>query len=171
MSTATRIALPLVLALAAAPLAGCLGIDDGDPSSAESESTGEAVSALAADCENGANGFFDIPDNLTGTMERQMILPSTGRGGLEVTIQAATVAGTRRGWALLTGPTIPGDKVWMNWSLDGGDTTHVKCGPFTVTKPNMSKTSAAKRTSTDTQYVFQACGQAVGASQRCTTWW
>jgi hypothetical protein len=173
MNTIKRTALPLALASAATLFGGCIGTDpgdDGDSSTAGSSPTDEAVSALASDCENGANGFIDISDSLSGHVERSSPLDSNARGGLEVTLQSGIVAGTRRGWAKITGPTTPGDQVWMDWTRNSGS-TWLRCGPFTVGNPNMTKTSAAKRTSSLTSYQFRACGWAIGGSPHCTTWW
>ncbi|GAA3761436.1 hypothetical protein GCM10022225_53850 [Plantactinospora mayteni] len=124
----------------------------------------------AADCERGANGFRDIPDTLRGT---QAVAPVTLPGGPVVRLYYGTVAGAQRGWAMIDGGTFARDRVWLNWSLDGGANIHVQCGPFLVDATGSTKTSAAKTTSGNANYRFQACGQSFPYATpfQCTAWW
>ena len=150
---------------ATAMFGGCVGAPP-DGQAGDDESTGEAASALASDCEAGANGFVDISDSLSGTVRRSVEADRS----LAITLQTATIAGAQRGFAKISGPTQRGDLVWMNWSLDGGHTVHVQCGPFAVDATNHSKTSASKITNPSPQYVFQACGAPHGGRTACTGW-
>jgi hypothetical protein len=124
------------------------------------------ASATAAQCEHGANGFVDIPDTLSGTVQRSVSLGA----GVTVTLQSGTVSGHQRGWAKISGSTFPGDLVWMDWTTNGG-ASWLQCGPFSVGGFNKTKTSAAKTTSSSSTYQFRACGTGVGLANRCTSWW
>ena len=73
------------------------------------------VTASPADCEGGANGFRDIPDDLVGQLVGAEWEIDLGND-VYVSLRSGTVAGTQRGWALIEGATIPGDKVWMDWT-------------------------------------------------------
>lgn len=166
MITIKQGSLVVALLSIAAMLGGCVGAQPEDDGAADDESTGEATSALASDCERGANGFVDISDRLSGTVRRNVEADRS----LTITLQTATIAGAQRGFAKISGPTLRGDMVWMNWSLDGGHTTRVQCGPFAVDGTNLTKTSAAKITNPSSLYVFQACGAARGSRTACTSW-
>lgn len=161
--------VPITLASAVTMLGACVepapGTDGDDPA-AGSEPTSEVTSALASDCENGANGFIDISDSLSGTVQRSVALAF----GLTATLQSGTVAGLQRGWAKISGPTIAGDRIWMDWTQDSGQ-HWLRCGPFSVDGANLTKTSAAKKTENIDSYQFRACGQPVGEKSHCTTWW
>lgn len=129
------------------------------------------ASATAAECERGANGFVDIPDNLWGAQ------PSPASNyiinfvtGAQITLNYGTVAGAQRGWARIGGDTRPGDRVWLEWTWNGGANI-LQCGPFTVTQAATPKTSAAKNTSSSTAWRFRACGNIVGYASTCTAWW
>jgi hypothetical protein len=126
------------------------------------------ASASAAACEGGANGFIDISDDLSGNVARSLYLGA----GVTITLQYGNVAGAQRGWAKISGSTLNGDLVWMDWTTNGG-ASWLQCGPFVVDRGNgTSKTSAAKRTSSSTSYKFRACGKLLGGSTtKCTTWW
>jgi len=133
--------------------------------------------ATAAQCSGGANGFVDISDSLTGTNASVSGNPMTHLDGLNVNaaLQFGTVAGAQRGWAHIWGSTINGDQVWMDWSEDGGSTVHVRCGPWVVGSTGMSKTSAAKATSSSNLRRFRACARLMFAAglgpTHCTGWW
>jgi hypothetical protein len=135
------------------------------------------ASATAADCENGANGFIDIPDNLTGarapTGNNPRILTGSGANTIEVRLEYGTVSGRQRGWAHLyprgDRRLLSGDQVWMDWTTNNG-ASWLQCGPFTAGNLQ-SKTSAAKTTSSDPNYRFRACARLVGFSTQCTDWW
>ncbi|GAA2702614.1 hypothetical protein GCM10010412_100750 [Nonomuraea recticatena] len=93
--------------------------------------------------------------------------------GVEVTLERDTVGwgGREYGFAKIKGNTGPYDNIWMDWTRDGGR-TWLQCGPFQVGGYNLSKTSAAKYTSSDANYQFRACGSvAYNHVVICTTWW
>lgn len=155
--------------LAGSTLGGCAG---DDPIEAE-ESTSENTSALASDCEGGANGFIDIPDDLVGTSKpRSVVVAKAGSLPLVVaSLEVGVVAGAQRGWALIGGITLPGDRVWMDWTANGGR-NWLQCGPFEVSRNIMLKTSAAKRTNPiSSLWQFRACGRRPGLAAQCTDWW
>ncbi|MBP2579564.1 hypothetical protein J3A78_000042 [Streptomyces sp. PvR006] len=123
--------------------------------------------ASPADCEGGANGFVDIPDNLSGTVGTQRTIG----GGTRISIQYATLGGVQRGWAKIDGWTLPGDKVWMDWTTNGGS-SWLQCGPFVVGAQDTPKTSAAKNTTSSSAWKFRACAALAPAGPPlCTNWW
>ena len=61
------------------------------------------VTASPADCEGGANGFRDIPDDLMGELVGAEWEIDLGFD-VYVSLRYGTVAGTQRGWALIDGP-------------------------------------------------------------------
>ncbi|MFI9824315.1 hypothetical protein ACIHFC_28220 [Streptomyces sp. NPDC052013] len=124
--------------------------------------------ATAAQCQNGANGFIDISDDASGTVVRSIDMGA----GRTVTLHHGNIRGLQRGWAKISGTTVNGDLVWMDWTTNGGS-KWLQCGPFAVDRgPGTSKTSAAKTTSTDKNYRFRACGYLKNAGQtKCTSWW
>ncbi|GAA0664261.1 hypothetical protein GCM10010193_14500 [Kitasatospora atroaurantiaca] len=118
--------------------------------------------ASAADCSHGANGFVDISDNASGTVQR-----SVSHFGDTITLQSAG----GHGFAKIEGATTSSESVWMDWTQDGGR-TWLQCGPFQVDKGNgSSKTSAAKATSSNSAYMFRACGYTQDGVITCTSWW
>lgn len=119
-----------------------------------------------AQCENGANGFIDISDSATGTVQRSVSLGF----GVTAQLHSGSVSGAQRGWAKIVGSTISGDQIWMDWTTNGGS-SWLQCGPFSVSSAGATKTSAAKTTSSSSLYLFRACGRAVGGSTQCTAWW
>jgi len=122
----------------------------------------------AGDCENGANGFVDIPDDLEGTVAKSVDLGD----GVIVTLEYGTVAGHQRAWARISGSTTRGDGVWMYWTTDSGWSNRVVCGPFLVDAAGQSKTSAAKTTNRSPKWQFNACGNHPHDDmQICTGWW
>ncbi|REE95040.1 hypothetical protein [Thermomonospora umbrina] len=133
-----------------------------------SAAPGPITPASAADCENGANGFVDIPDTLSGTVRRTVHLNTETR----VELQSGTIGGVTRGWGKILGHTLYGDMVWMDWTRDGGS-TWIQCGPFAVGGLGQTKTTAAQRTSSSTTWRFRACGmfREFPSSLKCTTWW
>ena len=142
----------------------------GAPLNSDSDDPAEPVQLTeqtAAQCENGANGFIDISDSLVGTRVKPILDLGSG---VSVTLESGTVAGAQRGWARIHGSTIAGDQVWMDWTTNNGS-SWLQCGPFTVGFSGMSKTSAAKKTSSSTSYRFRACGRLVGSSSKCIIWW
>jgi hypothetical protein len=125
------------------------------------------ASAAASDCEHGANGFVDIPDNLGGTVARSI----TPFPQWTINLEYGTIAGKQRGFARFRGKTVPGDQIWMDWSQNGGP-SWMQCGPFTVSSLFAPKTSAAKQTNPSPNWVFRACGRGAGSTRvYCTTWW
>ncbi|MBV9688995.1 MAG: hypothetical protein JO202_04705 [Ktedonobacteraceae bacterium] len=126
-----------------------------------------AIPHTASDCEGGANGFVDISDSLSGTVQRSVDMGA----GVTVTLESGQVKGAQRGWAKISGQTLQNDQVWMDWTTDGGS-TWLQCGPFYVDHDGYSKTSAAKNTSSDPNYQFRACGSLAGVGDvKCTSWW
>ncbi len=120
------------------------------------------AAASAADCAGGANGFADISDNASGTVQR-----SASRDGDTITLQSTG----GRGFAKIEGTTRSGESVWMDWTRDGGR-TWLQCGPFPVDKgDNSSKTSPSKATSSDPNYRFRACALTLDQAITCTDWW
>ncbi|WP_035844596.1 hypothetical protein [Kitasatospora azatica] len=120
------------------------------------------AAASAADCAGGANGFHDISDTASGTVQR-----SAFHQGDTITVQSAGGSG----FAKLEGQTRGGESVWMDWTRDGGH-TWLQCGPFGVDHgDNSSKTSAAKPTSSDPNYRFRACALTLDQAITCTDWW
>jgi hypothetical protein len=146
-----------------------VGGADCDADEALAEDFGQWRTGPSSGCEGGRNGFVDIRDDLSGTVARTLHLGSN----VTVTLEYGTVAGAQRGWAKISGSTSPGDQVWMDWTLDGGHSVHVKCGPFSVDAAGHSKTSAAQTTSSDPKWRFRACGKrpALGIDSQCTDWW
>lgn len=126
------------------------------------------VPASAADCEGGRNGFRDIPDNASGVGRGSVGLP--GDRGISVSLETADFGDGQRGFAHLTGNLGTGDAVWMDWTRDGGQ-NWIQCGPFWNGAGKSQLTSAAQRTSSDTNWRFRACGQQDEAGIRCTNWW
>ncbi|MGP4052337.1 hypothetical protein [Streptomyces sp. 2A115] len=124
--------------------------------------------ATAADCEGGANGFIDISDDASGSVVRSVDMGA----GRAVTLHRGNIRGLDRGWAKISGTTVNGDLVWMDWTTNNGS-TWLQCGPFAVNRgAGTSKTSAAKTTSSSSSYRFRACGYLKNAGQtKCTSWW
>ncbi|MEU0681948.1 hypothetical protein [Streptomyces albogriseolus] len=127
-----------------------------------------SAQAAASDCEGGRNGFVDISDDASGTVVRSVDMGA----GRSVTLHYGTIRGVQRGWAKISGTTVNNDLVWMDWTTDGGS-TWLQCGPFAVDRgPGTSKTSAAKSTSSNSNYRFRARGYLKNAGQtKCTSWW
>ncbi|MBV9021109.1 MAG: hypothetical protein JO125_06815 [Chloroflexi bacterium] len=118
------------------------------------------------DCGGGVNGFEDISDNASGTVERSADLGN----GVFITLEVSDIRGTQRGWAKIHGNTQPGDQVWMDWTTDGGS-TWIQCGPWPVNTAGDSKTSAAQRTDPSPSWRFRAGGNRAGMPSQVTDWW
>jgi hypothetical protein len=144
----TRARKPLTAVLAAALLAGTLGILTPAP----------AAHAAASDCEGGRNGFVDISDEAYDMQARAVTLWSEG---INISVQC--------GWARIAGDVLPGNSVWLDWTRDGGR-TWLQCGPF-VSRNGENKTSAAQRTSTDANWKFRACGSTRTGIHCTSPWW
>jgi len=143
---------------------GCATDEVGPPI----EDTSEAASPLDVDCEFGANGFIDISDSRSGTVQRSASLGF----GVTISVQSGTVSGLQRGWAKISGDTIVDDQIRMDWTIDAGAHIKVLCGPFSVGGLSQSKTSAAKTTSSSSSWQFRACGRLAGVTPyTCTSWW
>ena len=131
--------------------------------------------ALAArsDCERGANGFRDIPDNTTGVQAGpadKLLRPSDPQGLVgRISLRAVRIDNRIYGFAALAVPRA-GDDVWMDWTLNGKD-VHLQCGPFLATRDGFQLTSAAKVTDNSPTYRFRACGGGSGQAVQCTDWW
>src|SRR5215831_261826 len=91
MNLIKRTAIPFGLCSIAMMFGGCVGAEPGgdtDVSTAGAEPTSDVTEQLASDCEGGANGFIDISDSLSGTVQRTVALEF----GLTVTLQSGTVS-------------------------------------------------------------------------------
>jgi hypothetical protein len=120
------------------------------------------AAASPSDCAGGANGFVDVSDSASGTVQR-----SASHDGDTISLQSAG----GRGFAKIEGTTRSGESIWMDWTRDGGH-TWLQCGPFAVDHgDNSSKTSAAQVTSSDPNYRFRACGLTLDQAITCTDWW
>jgi len=87
-----------------------------------------------------------------------------------VMLMTGTVAGRQMAWARITNAHY-GDRVWLDWSANGG-MTWMQCGPFPVT----TATGVTKAAGLDPSLVFRACGDtpipAAGATRNaCTLYW
>lgn len=154
--------LPVMLFTVSAVLGGCL-----DMPSDTDDKTSEAAQSSSGDCEGGANGFIDISDSLSGTVQRSVDMGF----GVTVTLQSGTVAGAQRGWAKISGSTLAGDLVWMDWTQNSW-LNWVQCGPFAVGSDGHTKTSAAQRTNSSNAWQFRACGNLAGIGvSKCTSPW
>jgi hypothetical protein len=171
MRSIRRPALGWLVVVAAAPtLVACMSGDD-----VTEEPSGEISEASTGQCERGANGFRDIPDDQGGALVLNRGYPVTLDSRIDVKVVldwAYDDDGKQIAFAKIAGRTIAGDLVWMDWSRDHGR-TWIQCGPFIVSGTGASKTSAAKPTSTDPNYMFRACGRlgTSGPPSRCGAWW
>ncbi|MFB6653335.1 hypothetical protein ACFCZ4_26410 [Streptomyces microflavus] len=140
--------------------------------------------AAASDCTGGARGFRDHPDNASGDTDKPRRLDLGG--GVVITLEKGVYGDQQIGFGKISGPTRPGDKVWMDWRAAGWDDggrpewpvrPWLQCGPFTVQSHGQSLTTPFKRTSTDPDYQFRVCGSlATNGVVRCATkngvdWW
>ena len=159
MKTIKLAALPGPLLATAILLGGCVGAEP-EPAEATTEAAG------AADCENGANGFMDIPDDMSGTVRREVSLDSD----VNATLETGMIAGQQRVFARLSGSTVRGDVVSMDWTQDGGY-SWLQCGPFSVENNGEAETTPAKTVSSYPGNMYRACGRTMGGSYRCSAWW
>jgi len=111
--------------------------------------------ATAGDCQRGANGFVDIPNDQSG----RVVDPQEGSYTI-LTLQFANIAGANRGYAKLTTAAGPiffggGEQVWMDWSQDNG-ANWLQCRPFTARQGTDQNTSAAKNTDPSPRWKFRA---------------
>ncbi|GAA2440342.1 hypothetical protein GCM10010273_17800 [Streptomyces lavendulocolor] len=142
---------------------------------------GTAGSAQAApsDCTGGARGFRDHPDDASGDTHKPRRIEMGG--GIVITLEKGVYVGQQIAFGKISGPTFPGDKVWMDWKADGWDQggppgtairPWLQCGPFTVQRVGQSLTTPFKRTSTDPAYQFRVCGSLNSNHVvRCSEWW
>ncbi|MDQ0771553.1 hypothetical protein QF026_000019 [Streptomyces aurantiacus] len=140
-----------------------------------------AAQAAPADCTQGAKGFTDIPDSLSGT-------GVAGAGALSISnppavasyaMQTGNVGGTSMGWGVLStsasiwGPTARG-QVWMDVTNDNKQ-SWIQCGPFAVFSAGTRITTPAYPTSSSASRAFRVCAQvdSLGTSSgiTCTPWW
>jgi hypothetical protein len=87
-----------------------------------------------------------------------------------VELVTGTVDGRQMAWARIRAADY-GDRVWMDWSENGGR-TWVQCGPFLVT----GATYATRAHEIGPQWKFRACGDTPIAAQGsprndCTAFW
>jgi hypothetical protein len=129
--------------------------------------TGAApAQATIAQCTPPTNGFVNpINGNNAHVVYYFNALSTT------TSLQWKYVSGRQVGFAYLGGLTLPGDRVWMDWTRDGGR-TWIQCGPFSVTNVREGRRTYAKPTSSDPNYMFRACSRLVSEEiSRCTPWW
>ncbi|MEW2570368.1 hypothetical protein [Streptomyces sp. NPDC047070] len=130
--------------------------------------------ATAADCERGSNGFRDISDSTVGVPAGpgdQRLRPNDPQGLVgRISLRAVSIDNKIYGFAALAVPRT-GDDVWMDWTLDGGNSVAVQCGPFRAGRDGNQLTSAAKVTDNSSDYRFRACGGGGGQAVQCTDWW
>ncbi|WP_328844383.1 hypothetical protein [Streptomyces sp. NBC_00258] len=162
-----------VLASAAAVCALATGITVAQPA--------RPAQASADECTGGSHGFRDHPDNAEGDTAKPRRLDLGG--GVVITLEKGVYGDQQIGFGKISGPTRPGDKVWMDWKATGWDNggavlPWLQCGPFTVQNHGQSLTTPFKRTSTDPNYQFRVCGSlATNGTVRCATngngvdWW
>src|ERR1044072_6764477 len=62
----------------------------------------------AAQCTNGANGFANVAYNYSGGTVAQS---RTVASGVTVQLRFGLISGVQRGWARISGSTLPGDLV------------------------------------------------------------
>ncbi|MET8578264.1 hypothetical protein [Streptomyces sp. NPDC005012] len=128
--------------------------------------TASTAQASVAECSNGANGFVSIPYNKSGSVKTSVSL-----GRTTVQLHVGPISGKDYGWAKITGSTVKGDQVWLDWTTTGGN-GWLQCGPWSVQSDGAPNTSAAQVVKyTDSQWLFRACGKQVGGSSKCTAWW
>ncbi|GAA4635270.1 hypothetical protein GCM10023196_080090 [Actinoallomurus vinaceus] len=109
----------------------------------------------------------------TGTAGRAAIPPATvhGQGHAPVVrLLTGTVGGRPMAWAQITGARY-GDRVWLDWSRNNGQ-TWIQCGPFTTT----TATFASRAHEIGTRWRFRACGDTPRAAENfprdaCTGFW
>jgi len=170
MNTIDKALRPFLCAITI-PLASACAAEMGQETEpAAGEQAGQSEEALASDCENGANGFVDIRDDLSGTIVRTVDLGL----GVTVNLESKTINGVQRGFAKISGDTFPNDKVWMDWTTTWratGKFGWLQCGPFNVDDFGLSKTSAAQATSRLNTWRFRACGALDGGPSLCSSWW
>jgi hypothetical protein len=131
-----------------------------------SVTTAAPAEAAPADCLNGANGFVNTPSSVPGAQTaRSRSLGS----GVSVELRYGTISGVQRGWARIVGAYVSTDRVWMDWSTNGG-ASWIQCGPFDA---GSRQFTPAQRTSSSTQWVFRACGRLIPPNTQslCTAWW
>jgi hypothetical protein len=146
----------------------CAAVEDGDENGQAGDEELDEIESRAQ-CEGGANGFRDIPDTLRASRVYSINLGPDTRYP-RATLYHGIVGGVQRGWAMIEGSTHTGDLVWMDWTKDGGR-TWIQCGPFPVDDNGWTKTSAAQRTNSSTNWRFRACGRAHGLYSQCGAWW
>ncbi|HWL86297.1 MAG TPA: hypothetical protein VNO21_10870 [Polyangiaceae bacterium] len=166
---AVAMTLMMAGALGCAGETGQSAEDVKDTDSTTSSTSELSVSPMSAgDCIHGANGFVDISDSLSGVVRRQVDV----FGSTHITLETATINGRTRGFAKLSGVTVPGDSVWMDWTVTNFRSGWLQCGPFVVQVQNRSYTSAAKETNPSPDWRFRACAQLVPDNRVvCTDPW
>jgi hypothetical protein len=122
--------------------------------------------ATIAQCTPPTNGFVNPINGDNARVVYYFNAQST-----TTSLQWKYVSGRQVGFAYLGGLTLPGDRVWMDWTRDGGR-TWIQCGPFSVTTVREGRRTYAKPTSSDPNYMFRACSRLVNEEiSRCTPWW
>ncbi|KUN84305.1 hypothetical protein [Streptomyces griseoruber] len=134
----------------------------------------QPAQAAASDCEGGARGFRDHPDNAEGDTDKPA---DFSLGSVRITLEKGVYVDQQIAFGKISGRTRPGDNVWMDWRANGWDNSNavspwLQCGPFTVRSAGQSLTTPFRRTSTDPQYQFRVCGSlASDGVVRCSDWW
>jgi hypothetical protein len=154
-------------------LCACVGLELDEFDEMDEEATSDITLASTADCVGGANGFIDISDSQSGTVQRLFTIRDDS-ASTRITQESATISGASRGYAKISGGTRVGDLLWMDWEERNSAGTvirRVQCGPFQVTVNNRSYTTAAKATSGSLRR-FRACARPAGSSVSiCNNWW
>jgi hypothetical protein len=128
--------------------------------------TAGPAAATIADCTPPRNGFVNAANGTGGAVVRYFHVYDT-----TTSLQWRTVNGRQVGFAYLGGYTNPGDRVWMDWSTNGGR-TWVQCGPFSASQHGQGVRTYGQRTDPSPAWVFRACSRLSGEERtRCTAWW
>lgn len=155
--------LPMTLLFTSATLGACFGAETDD------ENTSTALGELRTDCEGNVNGFLDISDRASGTVQRKFTIRDNESDPATVTLESAIIGGVSRGFARFNGSTRTTDQLWMDWSEDG---RILQCGPFPAPAAGQPFTTPAFPTSTSALRKFRACARPGGANVSiCNDWW
>ncbi|GGN45104.1 hypothetical protein GCM10011578_096720 [Streptomyces fuscichromogenes] len=128
-----------------------------------------ARAGLAASQDATCNSWAWPPSGVEGQVE---VAPAEVHGADHrptVRLEVGTVNGRRMAWAEIAGARF-GDRVWMDWTDDDGE-TWTQCGPFTATTPSRTTPAHPLRRG----WHFRACGDtprpaARYARDQCTTY-
>jgi hypothetical protein len=122
--------------------------------------------ATIAQCTPPTNGFVNPINGDNAHVVRYF-----NAIGTTTSLQWKYLNGRQVVFAYLGGDTFPYDRVWMDWSRNGG-LTWIQCGPFTVQNLHQGRRTYAQRTTTDPRWIMRACSRLSGEEiSRCTPWW